>query len=322
MTPPARLHWIQIDLAAQHTAVQRGATNADVDDAARCCSRRRAAEVRASACIAPEADALARAISGWRASLLAFGRVEIIMGTRTVSGPETDTDHRDARPAACVNPRPATAHLDCAKVARRPSHRGYAGDTQTLVISAEGIGCESATARCCWRSARLRSALAWLAGLLATYEGSRNPRRLRAVTRQGAPEAARLQQCAGARNPTNRAGFITTCTLGNPEPPEGTLGFLTRFDLLRSAMALRNAGRRTKAQSLTHAIAKICAAINADDAVVRLDADEMREVIDALDERERSIGRERTRADAAEAERDAARREAALSAMERDTCAR
>lgn len=70
---------------------------------------------------------------------------------------------------------------------------------------------------------------------------------------------------------------------------------------------------------MTHAIAKICAAINADDAVVRLDADEMREVIDALDERERSIGRERTRADAAEAERDAARREAALSAMERDT---
>lgn len=53
---------------------------------------------------------------------------------------------------------------------------------------------------------------------------------------------------------------------------------------------------------MSHAIAKVCAAINADDAVVRLDADEMREVIDALDERERSIGRERTRADAAEAE--------------------
>ena len=53
---------------------------------------------------------------------------------------------------------------------------------------------------------------------------------------------------------------------------------------------------------MTHAIAKICAAINADDAAVHLYADEMREVIDALDDRERAIGRERTRADAAEAE--------------------
>lgn len=53
---------------------------------------------------------------------------------------------------------------------------------------------------------------------------------------------------------------------------------------------------------MTHAIAKICAAINADAAAVHLYADEMREVIDALDDRERAIGRERTRADAAEAE--------------------
>ena len=54
---------------------------------------------------------------------------------------------------------------------------------------------------------------------------------------------------------------------------------------------------------MNHAIAKVCAAINADDAGVHLDADEMREVIAALDERERAIGRERTRADAAEADR-------------------
>lgn len=53
---------------------------------------------------------------------------------------------------------------------------------------------------------------------------------------------------------------------------------------------------------MTHAIAKVCAAINTDDAGVHLYADEMRDVIDALDERERAIGRERTRADDAEAE--------------------
>ena len=60
---------------------------------------------------------------------------------------------------------------------------------------------------------------------------------------------------------------------------------------------------------MTHPIAKICAALAADDAGVRLDADEMREVIEALDERERAIGRERTRADAAEVDRDALRAE-------------
>ena len=77
---------------------------------------------------------------------------------------------------------------------------------------------------------------------------------------------------------------------------------------------------------MSHPIARICAAINADDAGVHLDADEMREVIDALDERERAIGRERTRASAAEAdcaqlttERDAARRAATFAEMERDT---
>lgn len=53
---------------------------------------------------------------------------------------------------------------------------------------------------------------------------------------------------------------------------------------------------------MSHAVAKICAAIEHDDAGVHLDADEMREVIDALDERERAIGRERKRAEAAEAE--------------------
>jgi len=53
---------------------------------------------------------------------------------------------------------------------------------------------------------------------------------------------------------------------------------------------------------VSYAIAKVCAAISADDAVVRLDTDEMHEVIDALDERERSIGRERARAEAAEAD--------------------
>lgn len=69
---------------------------------------------------------------------------------------------------------------------------------------------------------------------------------------------------------------------------------------------------------MTHAVAKVCAAINADDAGVHLDADEMREVIDALDERERAIGRERTRADAAEAECARLRGELAAACAERD----
>ena len=50
------------------------------------------------------------------------------------------------------------------------------------------------------------------------------------------------------------------------------------------------------------AIAKICAAIEHDDAGVRLDHDEMREVIAALDAAETAAGQQRTRADAAEAE--------------------
>ena len=52
----------------------------------------------------------------------------------------------------------------------------------------------------------------------------------------------------------------------------------------------------------TNGIANVCAAIDAGDGAVMLYDAEMRDVIDALDDRERAIGRERTRADAAEAE--------------------
>ena len=52
----------------------------------------------------------------------------------------------------------------------------------------------------------------------------------------------------------------------------------------------------------TNGVAKVCAAIDAGDGAVMLYDDEMRDVIDALDDRERAIGRERTRAEAAEAE--------------------
>lgn len=62
---------------------------------------------------------------------------------------------------------------------------------------------------------------------------------------------------------------------------------------------------------MSGAIAKVCAAINNDHSVVRLYADEMREVIDALDDRERANGRESDRAEAAEAERDGLREELA-----------
>lgn len=66
---------------------------------------------------------------------------------------------------------------------------------------------------------------------------------------------------------------------------------------------------------MSGAIASICAAIERDDAGMRLGDDEMREVIAALDAAEADAGQQRTRADAAEAEcarlREAMRRQSA-----------
>lgn len=194
-----------------------------------------------SARIAPEVDALARAIRLAGISL-AFGRVE--RATRHEDGlrPETDTDHTVM--LGLVACELAPAHLDRAKVAAfalvHDLTEVYAGDTQTLVISAEGMAAKRDREDAA--GARLAAELgagSWLAGLLATYERQQEPEaRFVRLLDKVLPKLTHVfNGCAGARNLTNRAGFIDLHARQLQNLREEYPEFPDALDLLRSAMA-------------------------------------------------------------------------------------
>lgn len=172
---------------------------------------------------------------------LAFGRVERVTFHEDGVRPETDTDHTVM--LGLVACELAPAHLDRAKVAAfalvHDLAEVYAGDTQTLVISAEGMIAKrdrEDAARA--RLATELGAGSWVAEILATYEEQQVPeaRFVRAIDKVLPNLTHFFNGCAGARALTDRAGFIAardrqyeSLRRAYPELPDA-------LDLLRASM--------------------------------------------------------------------------------------
>lgn len=157
-------------------------------------------------------SALARALCLARISL-AFGRVE--RATRHEDGvrPETDTDHTVMLGLIACELAPAS--LDRAKVAAfalaHDLAEVYAGDTQTLVISAEGMAAKREREDAA--RARLIAELgagSWVAETLAVYEQQCEPeaRWVRAVDKVLPKLTHAFNGCAAAKALTDRPGFV------------------------------------------------------------------------------------------------------------------
>lgn len=143
---------------------------------------------------------------------LAFGRVE--RATRHDDGvrPETDTDHTVM--LGLVACELAPAHLDRARIAAfalvHDLVEVYAGDTQTLTITSQGMA--SKMAREDAARERLVAELgpgSWLADMLATYEHQKEPeaRFVRLVDKVLPKLTHAFNACAAAKPLTDRAGF-------------------------------------------------------------------------------------------------------------------
>ena len=172
---------------------------------------------------------------------LAFGRVERATFHEDGVRPETDTDHTVM--LGIVACELAPAHLDRAKVAAfalvHDLAEVYAGDTQTLVISAEGMIAKrdrEDAARA--RLATELGAGSWVAEILATYEEQQVPeaRFVRAIDKVLPKLTHFFNGCAGARALTDRARFIAahdrqyeSLRRAYPELPDA-------LDLLRASM--------------------------------------------------------------------------------------
>lgn len=160
---------------------------------------------------APPAADLARSLRLARIAL-AFGRVERATLHEDGRRPETDTDHTVM--LGLIACELAPSHLDRAKVAAfalvHDLAEVYAGDTQTLVISAEGMAAKRD--REALAQARLVAELgagSWVAETLATYEEQREPeaRFVRALDKVLPKLTLAFNGCAAARALTDRAGF-------------------------------------------------------------------------------------------------------------------
>ncbi len=172
---------------------------------------------------------------------LAFGRVERATFHEDGVRPETDTDHTVM--LGLVACELAPAHLDRAKVAAfalvHDLAEVYAGDTQTLVISAEGMIAKrdrEDAARA--RLATELGAGSWVAEILATYEEQQVPeaRFVRAIDKVLPKLTHFFNGCAGARALTDRAGLnaahdrqYESLRRAYPELPDA-------LDLLRASM--------------------------------------------------------------------------------------
>lgn len=157
-------------------------------------------------------DELLRALTLARIAL-AFGRVE--RATRHEDGlrPETDTDHTVM--LGLVACELAPFELDQTKVAAfslvHDLVEVYAGDAQTLVISADERAAKKAREEAA--QARLTRELgpgSWIAGLLATYEAQQEPeaRFVRLVDKILPKLTHAFNGCVAAQPITNHAGFV------------------------------------------------------------------------------------------------------------------
>ncbi len=185
-------------------------------------------------------DPLSRALQLARISL-AFARVE--RATRHEDGrrPETDADHTVM--LGLVACELAPPRLDRAKVAAfalvHDLPEVYAGDAQTLVISAEGRAAKKE------REDAARDRLAeelgvgsWVAETLAAYEAQQEPeaRFVRVIDKILPKLTHAFNGCVAAMLLTDRAGFVEahahqlrTLSVEYPEFPEA-------LELLRASM--------------------------------------------------------------------------------------
>ncbi len=155
---------------------------------------------------------LSRALTLARLAL-AFGRVERVTRHEDGVRPETDTDHTIM--LGLVACELAPAHLDRAKVAAfalvHDLVEVYAGDAQTLVISADERAAKKAREDAA--QARLVAELgegSWLAGMLATYEHQREPeaRFVRLIDKVLPKLTHAFNGCVAAKALTDRMGFF------------------------------------------------------------------------------------------------------------------
>lgn len=185
-------------------------------------------------------DNISRALALARIAL-AFGRVERATLHEDGKRVETDTDHTVM--LGLVACELAPAGLDRTKIAAfalvHDLAEVYAGDTQTLVVTAAML--KAKKARETAARARLATELgegSWLAELLATYEEQRvtEARFVRVIDKVLPRLTHALNGCAAAQALTDRAGFdasharqLQTLTEEYPEFPEA-------LELLRASM--------------------------------------------------------------------------------------
>lgn len=172
---------------------------------------------------------------------LAFGRVERVTRHEDGTRPETDTDHTVM--LGLVACELAPPHLRRERVAAHALvhdlREVYAGDAQTLVISAESMAAKRAREEVA--GVRLAAELgdgSWLAGLLVAYEEQREPeaRFVRLIDKVLPKLVHAFSGCAGARRLTDRAGFVEAHALQFQRLQEEYPEFPEALDLLRSAM--------------------------------------------------------------------------------------
>jgi 5'-deoxynucleotidase YfbR-like HD superfamily hydrolase len=183
---------------------------------------------------------LSRALTLARISL-AFGRVE--RATRHEDGVrvETDTDHTVMLGLVACELAPRA--LDRAKVAAfalvHDLVEVYAGDTQTLTITPEGMAAKRERED----AARVRltgelGAGSWLASLLATYEEQRKPeaRFVRLVDKVLPKLTHAFNGCVAAVPLTDRAGFVAAHARQFGKMREEYPEFVDTLDLLYASM--------------------------------------------------------------------------------------
>jgi putative hydrolase of HD superfamily len=183
---------------------------------------------------------LSRALTLARISL-AFGRVERVTRHEDGTRPETDTDHTVM--LGLVACELAPPHLDRAKVAAfalvHDLVEVYAGDAQTLVISAEARVAKKAREEAA--AVRLVAELgegSWLAGLLATYERQREPeaRFVRLLDKVLPKLTHAFNGCVAAMPLTDCEGFVAAHDRQLRALSEEYPEFPEALELLRASM--------------------------------------------------------------------------------------
>ena len=188
------------------------------------------------------ADNLSRALRLARISL-AFGRVDRATLHEDGARPETDTDHTVMLGLVACELAPTT--LDRTKVAAfalvHDLVEVYAGDTQTLTITSDGMAAKRAREEVA--RTRLVAELgegSWLAEILTTYEAQREPeaRFVRLIDKVLPKLTHAFNGCAAAKPLTDCVGFTDAHARQLRQYREEYPEFADALELLRASMTL------------------------------------------------------------------------------------